>query len=102
MTDDDEERAHQAGVLREIAERIAGGGAPPLSRETWFALLREYSDRVSADSARRLRSELDRRHSDLDADTDTSIFIIAKRTGGTWSQPTVGTRTITLLSDGSP
>jgi hypothetical protein len=73
MADDHDERTHQSSVLREIAERIGDGTAPTLSREVWGALLREFSDRVSADSARRLRTELHRRHSDVDADTATQL-----------------------------
>ena len=64
--DDRGERKHQSSVLREMADRIDDGTAPPLSRDTWVVLLREYSDRVSADSARHLRIELRRRQSEVE------------------------------------
>jgi hypothetical protein len=73
MADGNDERAHQASVLREMAERIADGSVAPFPRELWLELLRAYSDRVSADSARRLRTELDRRQSDVDVDTAAQL-----------------------------
>ena len=73
MGNETDDRTHQASVLREMADGIADGSSPPLSREVWMALLREYSDRVSADSARRLRGELHRRQSEVETDTATQL-----------------------------
>lgn len=73
MADERDERVHQAKVLREIADRIEDGEAPPLSGEVIDVLLREYSDRLSADSAGRMRRELAVRENEVDVDTATNL-----------------------------